>query len=187
MKLKMLTAAGLTCLMATGATAQNWAIEGAVGGRFSNEFQYGGSDTESDVGTMYSLGAYYAPDATPGFEFGVDLSGSNADIADSNDKTSTRAAMAVARYTFYQSGDFSAYGGLGLGYIETSYDVSGGANGSDSGLGGQVSIGARYKLQDDLHLFGEYRHQRAFESANFNGTSMSSDSDNILVGIRASF
>lgn len=187
MKFKMLTAAGLTCLMATSATAQNWAIEGAVGGRFSSEFQYGGSDTDTDVGTMYSLGAYYAPDQTPGFEFGLDLSSSNADISDSKDSTGTKAAMAVARYTFMESGSFSAYGGLGLGYIETSYNANGGANGTDGGYGGQASLGVRYQIQDDLQLFGEYRHQRAFENANINGVDMNSKTNNILVGIRATF
>ncbi|WP_380058550.1 porin family protein [Falsihalocynthiibacter sp. SS001] len=182
MRIAAVTALCIAGLTATQATAQDWAVEYYGGGSFEGSLGVDATDQDVDSGTEFG-GAIYHSGLYNGLELGLDLSLAERDYSVSGDSMQTTSALAMARYNFYDNGSLSAYGGLGLGWLQTEV-----AGDSDSGLGGRVALGVRYDVNEAVGFFGEVRHTRAFDNATLNGVSGIQDHNNsIVVGVRTTF
>lgn len=184
MRIAVISALCVAGVTATQASAQDWAVELYGGGTFENTLGVAGTDLSTDQGTTYGGAVYYSGIAgNDNLEFGLDISEAKSKYSTSGTELKSTAAMAMARYNFVNSGPLKAYGGLGLGWVETAS-----AGDQDSGLGGRAALGVRYDINDSFGVFSEIRHTRAFDSATLNGVSGIENRDNsIVIGVRAEF
>jgi opacity protein-like surface antigen len=180
------------------ARAQSWSAELYGGGVFerSEEFAAGGGTFEFDLKSGAAFGAaLYSDSLASGVELGVDLMGTRAGYVGfgSDDYVNSLSLMAVGRLPFALGGGVEGYAGAGLGAIRVEYDDGAPElSGDDTVLGGQIGMGARYAIAPGSRIFGELRHQIAFDDAEFlnaNGTPtlQSYSSTSLLIGIGFDF
>ena len=73
----------------------------------------------------------------------------------------------------YQAGQFEPYAGVGMGLYFARLS-SGGESSSDTNVGLNTQLGLRYKLNEHLALFGEWKYNRAslsFDASTPNGNA----------------
>ncbi|MEH6835221.1 MULTISPECIES: outer membrane beta-barrel protein [Falsihalocynthiibacter] len=184
MRIAVISALCIASVTATQAAAQDWSAEVYGGGTFEGDLAVGGTDEKVDSGTTYGGGLYYSGlGGMDALELGFDLSRTNADYKTSGEDLQSTAAMAIARYSFVNSGPLKAYGALGLGWVETAS-----AGDEDSGLGGRAALGISYDVSETIGVFGEVRHTRAFDSSTLNGVSGIENRNNaVVVGLSTQF
>jgi opacity protein-like surface antigen len=66
----------------------------------------------------------------------------------------------------YQAGQFEPYAGVGLG-VYFAHVSSGGESSSDTNVGFNSQLGLRYKVTQNLALFGEWKYNRAHLNFDF--------------------
>lgn len=184
MRIAVISALCLASFTATQAAAQDWVLEIYGGGTLEGDLAVGGTDQKMDAGTTYGGAVYFSGiGGMDAVELGVDLSRSNAKYNGTDTELQSSAALAMARYTFVNSGPLKAYGGLGLGWVETAASGD-----TDSGWGGRAALGVRYDVSDTFGVFGELQHTRAFDSSTLNGVSGIENRNNaVVIGLRTQF
>ena len=69
----------------------------------------------------------------------------------------------------YQAGQFEPYTGVGMGvYFSRIHDGQSGESSSDTSVGLNTQLGARYLVTKNLSVFGEWKYNR--DSFNFSET-----------------
>ena len=187
------------CLLAfNSAQADTWNADISVGQQKADNLQWDNTARNTDSGDSYGIGVskQISSKLGLGFEVGYNKSDYTCCVPFSGIASSmtTRYAMLTSQYDFIQQGNFSAYGGLGLGFITAVYknsDANPTANYRhvDQGPAGKLSLGARYAISPKVKLFFEARHISAFDDlqlaigshdAEVKGTSF-------LLGLRYSY
>lgn len=170
------------------ATAQNWHAEIYGGSVLDRSEDYDAVPLDMDSGTAIGVGLYN-DGLISGLELGVDLMRTDADYTGLGSGVESLSAMIVGRVDFPLAGATTGYVGAGLGAIRVKYD--GGTafpafTGDDTVAGAQVSLGIRYAVGAGV-LFGELKHQAAFDDATIQGRTQSYATTSALAGFRFSF
>jgi opacity protein-like surface antigen len=79
---------------------------------------------------------------------------------------------------------FQAYGGAGLGAVNTNVDNGVGNHGGSTVLGWQALGGVEYRASEQASLFAEYRYQNAHDVNAGGLTRIGNTSNNLSFGVK---
>ncbi|MBL4807968.1 MAG: porin family protein [Rhodobacteraceae bacterium] len=166
MKFLLQTAAVIA--LSTGAVAaQDWNVDVFGGLTFENDLEWDSGQYDTNAGSMFGVGISKSNVFAPNIEVGLEVSYSES-VYSGNEPNyiSGLAVMATVEYNFISNGDFEAYGGIGLGAVNVTYDNSALSDKrSEVVFGGQVVLGARYAVSDTMQIFVEGRYLDTFSDA----------------------
>lgn len=178
----------LIALTATPALAEEWSLDVFLGPSEYGMLSWGGSDRDAEGSTVSGFAVQRMnPDTR--LEFGVELSRSENQWTGLPDEDQDATSlMATGTYTFRQGDLVDGYAGVGLGVLRVGYE-DGASSDSDDTLGGQVILGARYKIPASKYqAFVEYRYTDAFKDASLSsGNDVEYSRQDVVLGIRLGF
>ena len=186
-------ALGAVALMTGTASAQNLNLDVFAGQTLPAKLVFVGVHASTNPGQSYGIGISRSDVFTPNLELGFELSQTRMEYAGFEPiSISGLAAMATARYNFVNTGAFEAYAGLGLGAVNVTFtSVPPYTPYTNSAVlpGGQVMLGARYAVSDQMKMFAEARYLDTFQDAAdiAFGTPATFNASSIVLGIRTSF
>ena len=146
MKMNLAIIITSTLLISTSALANGWNVDVFGGKQNSDNLDWAGSSYSTDSGDSYGIGVskQVSPRLGLGFEVGYTK---NEYSNFKPDSLSGRSIMLTTEYDFVQRGNFSAYGGLGVGAIKVKYkNNTFNHEHNDTVGGGRLSLGARYAI-----------------------------------------
>ena len=178
----------LALAVAGPALAEEWRMELFLGGNHQGTLNWGGTDREIDQGGVGGI-AFLRSNPDTRLEFGVELThAENRWVGFPGEEQRATSLMAVGEYTFSQGERIDGYAGVGLGVVRVGYQ-DGTSSESDETIGGQVVIGARYKIPASTYqAFVEYRYMDTFDDATLpSGNDVEYSRQDLVLGIRLGF
>ena len=188
------------CFLAfNSAQADTWSFDIFGGQQKADTLQWNNTARKTDSGSSYGMGIskQVSSKVGLGFEVGYTKNDYTCCVPFSGIASSmtTRYAMLTSQYDFIQQGNFSAYGGLGLGFITAVYKNSDATNlwanyrHVDQGAAGKLSLGARYAISPKAKIFFEARHISAFDDLQLAVGSNDAEvmGTSVLLGLRYSY
>lgn len=182
---------GLLTSAASAVQAGPWNVDIFLGKSASNTLEWGGADYDVDSGSVYGLAVSKSDVFTPNLEIGAELSRAKAEYSCCNPNSiEGTSLMATAKYNFVNSGNFEAYAGAGLGLVNVKYTNAGSYANSETVFGGQLTLGARYKVSPNMKVYVEGRYVKANDAmVAFSGATADAEfnSKAVVLGLRTSF
>jgi|GEM_PF-3148390 len=173
---------------ASSAAAEDWSLDVFLGTTEHGMLSWGGSDRAAEGDTVSGFAVQRLnPDTR--LEFGVELSHSeNRWSGIPGEEQDATSLMATGTYTFRDGEALDGYAGVGLGVVRVGFDDGAGSE-SDDTLGGQVVLGARYKIPASKYqAFVEYRYTDTFNDASLpSGNDVEYSRQDVVLGIRLGF
>ena len=174
-------------LIPGAALAEDWGkfyAEVYGGAALGTDTQYNGVDYAMDP--TWAAGAAFGVDMGNGFSLGVDIMKTgDAEYQSESATLTTFSVMAEGEYALALNDTFAVYGSLGLGAINVA--VSSGTTEDAWGAGYSAAVGVRAEITENMALFGEFRHQDAFDTVYLFGDEVGAPTNTALVGVRLSF
>ena len=134
-----------------------WSVDLFAGSQSSDTLGWNGSRYDTDKGEMFGVGI--SKQVQPRMYLGFELSRTKAKYRVNDAYISGTTGMLTAEYDFFQSGRFSAYGGLGIGLTEPSFQQTNEKKYKETSiLSGQAKLGARYVVTARSKVFIEARY-----------------------------
>lgn len=174
-------------LLPGAALAEDWGkfyAEVYGGAALGTDTTYNGTDYAMDP--TWAAGAAFGVDMGNGFSLGIDvMKTGDATYAGDSETLSTFSVMAEGEYALALNDTFAVYGSLGLGAINVA--LTDGST-DDAWAGGySAAVGVRANVTDSMAIFGELKHQDAFDTVELFGGDIGAPTNTALVGVRLSF
>lgn len=152
------------------------------GATLANTLEWDAVDYDVDAGWL--LGAAIGTEVfAPGLSVELDITASHAIYTGYDTDLNSVTAMANLVYTAPVADAVSVYIGAGAGVIGVQYvDYDFGY-----GAGGQVFGGLSLDIADNVAVFGEVRHQAAFDIIDADGYDMEFARTSVLAGLKFAF
>jgi opacity protein-like surface antigen len=189
--MKNLFVASTVVLLLGSAAAQAQSYVSLLGGpTFAPDLNIAGTKNKMDTGFNVGAraGTYLDSWNLPNLSVEADgLFSQSAYAGTANARLQSSSYMGNLIYHLPTDGPFSAYGGAGLGAVNTNIDNGLGNHGGSTVLGWQALGGVEYRASEQASLFAEYRYQNA-HNVNAGGfTNVGNTSNNLSMGVKWHF
>jgi opacity protein-like surface antigen len=187
----LIIASAATLLLGTLAAQADSYVSVLGGPTWAPDLNVGGTKNAMDTG--FNVGArygYYLDNWNlPNVSLEADgLFGQSTYSGVSNARLQTSSYMGnVIYHVPFHDTPFEAYGGAGLGAVNTNVDNGVGNHGGSTVLGWQALGGVEYHASEWASLFAEYRYQNAHDVNAGGLTQIGNTSNNLSMGVKWHF
>jgi len=170
----------------------SWQAKGFVGTQRADTLGWNGGRYATNNGDLFGVG--FSKRLTPRTSVGFELSRTKSKYTLNDAYISGTAAMLTAEYDFFYTSRYSVYGGLGLGLVRPTFELSGIGEVSETVKGSQATLGARYTVSPSTKLFIEARYIDTADHFSISGigslpsnATAEYNANGIVLGINYSF